>query len=292
MLSILIPTYDYTCYQLVSDLHQQAERLDVPYEIVVAEDGSRSQVNIIANHKIAELSHCRHIVNKENLGRAEVRNFLAREAQYDWILFIDSDAKVGRIDFLASYVQQMGRADVVAGGLNHPKVNYDPNVTLRYRYEKAADLHRSAAERSLHPYRQFATFNFMIRRVVFLDILFDKDCTEYGYEDALFGQELQRRGIGILHIDNPLTHMGLDTNEAFLKKSETALCTLKKLGEKMEGHSHVGRTYMQLNRLHLAWAMRLFFHVARPVLRRHLLSKNPSLFWFAVYKLGFYAAIR
>ena len=82
MLSILIPTRDYTCYQLVADLHEQAEGLGIPYEILVAEDGSRSQVSIIANHKITELSHCRHLVNKENFGPANIRNMLAREAIY------------------------------------------------------------------------------------------------------------------------------------------------------------------------------------------------------------------
>ena len=79
MLSILIPTHDYTCYQLVADLHQQAERLGMPYEIIVVEDGSRSQVNIIANHKIEELNHCRHILRKENVGRSAIRNFLMDE---------------------------------------------------------------------------------------------------------------------------------------------------------------------------------------------------------------------
>ena len=119
MLSILIPTRDYTCYQLVADLHEQAEGLGIPYEILVAEDGSRSQVNIIANHKITELSHCRHIVNKENVGPANIRNLLAREAAYGWIIFIDSDAKVEKEDFLSTYYQHIGKADVVVGGLLH-----------------------------------------------------------------------------------------------------------------------------------------------------------------------------
>ena len=40
-LSILIPTYNDACTQLVSDLQRQAERLGMErYEIVVADDGS------------------------------------------------------------------------------------------------------------------------------------------------------------------------------------------------------------------------------------------------------------
>lgn len=292
MLSILIPTRDYTCYQLVADLHQQAEELGVPYEIIVAEDGSRSQVNIIANHKITELSHCRHLVNKENIGPANIRNLLAREAAYGWILFIDSDAQVKNADFLSTYYQHIGKADVVVGGLQHQQENHDPHRSLRFKYEKQADLHRSAAERSQQPYDKFTTFNFMMRRSTFLCILFDKTCKDYGYEDALFGVELKKRGISILHIDNPLIHLGLDTNERFLEKSEQALRTLRALGGRMEQHSYVGRTYQRLHKRHLGGAIRGFHSLFGGLIKRNLLSAHPVLFFFSLYKLGYYATLK
>ena len=292
MLSILIPTRDYTCYQLVADLHQQAEELGVPYEIIVAEDGSRSQVNIIANHKITELSHCRHLVNKENIGPANIRNLLAREAAYGWILFIDSDAQVKKADFLSTYYQHIGKADVVVGGLQHQQENHDPHRSLRFKYEKQADLHRSAAERSQQPYDKFTTFNFMMRRSTFLCILFDKACKDYGYEDALFGVELKKRGISILHIDNPLIHLGLDTNERFLEKSEQALRTLKALGGRMEQHSYVGKTYQRLHKRHLGGVIRGFHTLFGGLIKRNLLSAHPVLLFFSLYKLGYYATLK
>lgn len=291
MLSILIPTHDHTCYQLVYDLHAQAERLGVPYEIIVAEDGSRSQVDVIANHKITDLSHCRHLTRKDNVGPAEIRNELAREAVYGWIIFIDSDAKVEKEDFLQTYLANAGKADVVVGGLYHQKVNHDPSKTLRFKYETEADKHRSAEVRSREPYGKFTTFNFMMRRSTFLCILFDTRCRQYGYEDALFGMEAQKRGISILHIDNPLLHNGLDTNETFLRKSEQALQNLKMLGGSMESHSYVGKMFATMRRCRMAWAIRLFFRMFRPLMRRNLLSENPSLFWFSVYKLGYYATL-
>lgn len=292
MLSILIPTRDYTCYQLVADLHKQAEGLGIPYEILVAEDGSRSQVNIIANHKITELSHCRHLVNKENIGPANIRNMLAREAAYGWILFIDSDAQVEKADFLATYYQHIGKADVVVGGLLHQQENHDPHRSLRFQYEKQADAHRSAAERNQQPYDKFTTFNFMMRRSTFLCILFDKNCRSYGYEDALFGVELKKRGISILHIDNPLLHMGLDTNERFLEKSEQALCTLNALGERMEQHSYVGKAYQRLCKYHLGGAVRAFHTLFGGLIKRNLLSVHPILLFFSLYKLGYYATLK
>ena len=276
----------------MADLHQQAEELGVPYEIIVAEDGSRSQVNIIANHKITELSHCRHLVNKENIGPANIRNLLAREAAYGWILFIDSDAQVNRADFLSTYYQHIGKADVVVGGLQHQQENHDPHRSLRFKYEKQADMHRSAAERSQQPYDKFTTFNFMMRRSTFLCILFDKACKDYGYEDALFGVELKKRGISILHIDNALIHLGLDTNERFLEKSEQALRTLKALGGRMEQHSYVGRTYQRLHKRHLGGVIRGFHSLFGGLIKRNLLSAHPVLLFFSLYKLGYYATLK
>lgn len=291
MFSILIPTHDYTCYQLVADLHEQAEKLGVPYEIIVAEDGSRDQVSMIANHKIVDMSNCKHVVRKENIGLAATRNELARIAQYNWIIYIDSDAKVEGKEYLANYLKEIGKADVVVGGLLTPEVNYDPHRTLRHKYEREADKVRKASMRMQSPYMQLSCFNIMMRRSMFLTILFDKDCRQYGYEDALFGVELEKRGISILHIDNPLIHKGLDTNEAFLFKSETALRTLKSLNGKMEGHSHVENAMNKLYRLHIGWAMRMFHRMFGGLLRKNLLSKKPLLLLFSIYKLGYYSCL-
>lgn len=292
MFSILIPTHDYTCYKLVYDLHRQAEALGVPYEIIVAEDGSKDQVSIIANHKIVDMSNCKHLVRKENTGQAILRNELAALAQYEWIIFIDSDAVVDSETYLSTYFNNIEKAEVVVGGLKTPAQNYDPNKTLRHKYETTADRQRDAATRMKNPYMHLTCFNAMLRRDTFLQVRFNENCHEYGYEDALFGVELEKRGISILHIDNPLVHNGLDTNEAFLRKSETALRTLKSLNGQMCGHCHVENIYNRLKSLHLTWGVQLFHLLFGGLIRKHLLSAhNPSLTLFALYKLGYYATL-
>lgn len=285
MLSILIPTYDHTCYKLVEDLHRQAEELGVNYEILVQDDGSRDQVSIIANNKINDLPNCRYIRRRENHGRAAIRNELARLAQYDWLIFIDNDARVDNPDYLRNYLAAVGKADVIVGGLHHPAVNYDKSRSLRFKYETLADQHRSAVERQLRPYEQLTCFNIMIRRSVFLCILFDEDCREYGYEDVLFGQELQRRGISILHTDNTLEHTGIDTNEEFIHKTETALRTLASLGDKIQDSSRIATIQRRLQRMKLTSLFADAYIVCGGLIRRQLLSANPSLRLFSLYKL-------
>ena len=82
-LSILIPTYNNVCLELVRDLQAQASILsstnDLEYEILVADDGSTDKNAIEKNRKINELNNCRYIERKENIGRAAIRNHTQRQ---------------------------------------------------------------------------------------------------------------------------------------------------------------------------------------------------------------------
>ena len=64
------------------------------YEIIVADDGSTDKHTCHINKEILELENARYILRKENVGRAAIRNFLAKEASYEWLLFIDGDMTV------------------------------------------------------------------------------------------------------------------------------------------------------------------------------------------------------
>ena len=66
MLSILIPTYNYVCVKLVTDLQQQAERLECPYEILVADDASEEAFKR-ENRKINGIPGCKYIELQENV---------------------------------------------------------------------------------------------------------------------------------------------------------------------------------------------------------------------------------
>ncbi len=288
MLSILIPCYNYDCRNLVSSLHLQGESLGTDYEIIVGDDASDDVEIVSLNEEINSLPHCMYSVSERNLGRAENRNRIAEISQGDWLLFIDCDARVCSDSFLHDYMKAAEHACVVCGGLCHPLNNPCPEATLRYKYERRADARRSASERSKKPYMQLSAFNLMMRRDVFMSIKFDKDCREYGYEDALMGVELYKRGIEILHIDNPVMHIGLEPNTVYLKKSETALRTLYGLKGKMGNHSHVENVAIRLRSYHIDKLYMLFYHLFRTRMKANLLGENPSLFVFSLYKLGFF----
>ena len=116
-LSILIPTYNNICFELVKSLQAQASLVSssteslpsffqFDYEVLVADDGSTDQTTIEGNRFINTLPHCRYIEREKNVGRSAIRNFLAKEAQYTWLLFIDSNMNVINNEYLANYQKE------------------------------------------------------------------------------------------------------------------------------------------------------------------------------------------
>lgn len=290
MLSILIPTYNYDCTQLVADLQLQAEQMGIDYEIIVADDASPLHAYKEKNRAINELPHCRLIELKENLGRARIRNRLADEAKYEWLLFMDADAEVISNRFIADYLTHTA-ADVVCGGLCHAETLPSPEVSLRYAYEKRADKKRAARYRTKKPYEQFITFCFMVRASLFHSIRFDERITEYGHEDTLFGIELERHKAKIHHIDNPMRQGGIETNAEFIEKTRAALRNLLTMEETMQGHSTLLSAYSLLKRLGLSRCAARWFARKEPTLTARLTSTRAPLRLFFLYKLGYYCSL-
>ena len=292
MLSILIPTYNYDCTQLVRDLHKQVELLGVDYEIIVMDDASPIPVYREKNRVISALPHCRLIELEKNLGRARIRNRLADEAHYEWLLFMDSDAEVISDNFIVDYLKHTD-ADVVCGGLCHADELPSPEVSLRYAYEKRADKKRAAYYRAQHPYEQFITFCFMVRASVFHTIRFDETITEYGHEDTLFGVELSRRKVNIRHIDNPMCQGGIETNMEFVEKSRAAIRNLVLLEDSMEGHSTLLSLYRLLCRVGLDGCVaRWFVRKEQRITGRLVNGGASSVCLFFIYKLGYFCLLK
>ena len=288
MLSILITTKDYNCSLLVEELCRQGKALGVPFEILVGEDGTQA---LHLNKDIDTLPHSRRIIKKENIGRAVMRNTLAKEAQYPYLLFIDSDAVVEKDNFLETYLHHIKHNDVVCGGLYHAKTLSDKNCTLRYKYEKEADKHRDTATRNIAPYDKFTTFNFAIHRTVFLSILFEEKIKKYGHEDTLFGKELERRNVKVEHIDNMLLHNGLESNEIYLAKVELSLVTLHEMRKEIK-NTPLLRCVEKIKKLHIEKLVVALWRMSKKYMRNNLLGNNPSLTILKLYKLGYFLSIK
>lgn len=288
MISIIIPTYNYVCVELVTELHRQLEECGVTYEILVADDASPLQETVVENRVINRLSHTSLIEERENHGRAVVRNRLVERCKYEHILLMDSDMQVCSPTFIADYIAAIGKAPVVMGGIRNVPTCPSPQHTLRFRYEQLADKKRTLENRRRYPYRWFTPQNIMIERSLMQKIGFDANCREYGHEDTILAQELKKRKIEIYHIDNPLIHLGLDVNAIFLDKTETALRTLHSLSRKRQEEIRVSALALRLEQCGMKPICKFIFRCTETLLRKNLLGKTPSILLFQLYKLGYY----
>lgn len=289
-LSILIPTYNDLCFTLVGDLRQQAEEAGIDYEILVGDDGSTDAEVIEKNRKICKWPHCHYLIQIQNIGRAAIRNFLAKEAHHDWLLFIDSDMTIARVNYLSKYLAMEG-SEVVDGGVI---IGGDADTlkgNLRYLYEKTSEQEHTAEKRQQHPYQDFHTANFLIRRDLMLAHPFDERFRHYGYEDVLFGKKLRAKGVKITHIDNPLGFSTFEENNQFILKTEEGLRTLHQFQSDLRGYSRLLTLVEGIHLPIILSLIRCWHKLFGKWERKNLCGSHPSLRLFKLYKLGYYLKI-
>lgn len=227
-LSILIPIFNFSPLSLFQELSIQAQQIDFPIEIICFDDCS---TEIHFSNKNVEycssLNNVQYKILDVNVGRSRIRNLLAREAKYSYLLYIDGDSEVASSLFLQNYIKSITDADLIIGGTlykdSHPK-----EATLRWNYGKERES-VCANDRNKKPFHSFTLNNLLIKKNVFEGTLLNENITSYGHEDTLLGLQLAKNNCSIIHIDNGIYHVGLESNDVFLNKTIEAVRNLKVL---------------------------------------------------------------
>jgi glycosyltransferase involved in cell wall biosynthesis len=290
MFSICIPVYNYEVGELVKNLQAQAVKTKLPFEIVLMDDASSDEYR--KSNAAIDLPGVRYIQLTENGGRCKIRNQLAREAKYPYLIFMDCDSLVPSEDYLCNYIACMEPDVVCYGGCIYQENPPEDSRFLRWKYGVNRES-VPAEQRRKEPNFSFKTGNFLIAQSVFEKVRFDERLEGYGHEDTLFGIQLLGEGIIIRHIDNPLVHIGLEDAETFLQKTENGTCNLKKVDELLStdypeyaGHSRLIRIKKTLDKWKLTTVTAFILSFFQPLIKRNLLGKHPSLRCFDLYKLG------
>lgn len=287
-ISILIPSYNDICLPLVEKLKAQADAVcGLEYEIVVADDGSTDKEIIKVNRQVAEMEHCRFIEREKNIGRAAIRNFLGKEAKYDWLVFIDCEVEPSA-SLIANYVNDDSQADVVCGGVAIGGKESNLRNNLRYIYEKSMEPSYSAVQRRKNGFYSFRTTNFMIKKEALIQVPFNENMNTYGYEDVIFGKQLQLAGFKIEHIDNPVSMYKYEDNKRFVEKTEEALKTLHAFSEEIGDYSPILTFISKLRKYHLSGITKYCFKPLNKKLRTNLCGDNPKPLFYKLYKLGYF----
>lgn len=290
MLSILIPVYNFDVRQLVADLKAQCEEAGQPFEIICFDDLSISKYQEINSG--VKSSNVEYIELEKNLGRSAIRNALGKAAQYPYLLFMDCDSKVVKTDFIKAYLDHLEPNTLLYGGRCYsptPRIEADYFFHWKYGIEREQS---SVAQREKQPWHSFMTNNFLIPKNVFEKINFDESLKQYGHEDTLFGLELAKEKIHIKHLDNPLEHIGLETTEVFLKKTEQGLENLFSLWKKGTPiETKLLNYFIKINNWRSSFLIAFIFKIIKPFLIKQLKSNNPNLLFFDFYKLGFMCSL-
>lgn len=297
-ISILIPVNDYDIVALVRSMSSGMDKVKEFCEIIIGDDGSSEEFR--KKYRSLEDDKVKVLVSEKNIGRAAIRNRLITEAKGDFFLFIDADTMIpGTAEaFLVKWLSSIESSNVICGGIIYNSTPPgDPDKSLRWKYGRKLEQ-RKASERNKHPYASFSTFNVLIDRAIFSRIRFYEEIRKYGFEDTLFGYQLKKAGIGVMHIDNGLVHEGLETNKEFLTKTKFSIENLSRLYDNVTDKRtftsmvRMLRIYRLLRYLHLTRVLAGFFIRYRDKMEIKLDSSKVSLLLFKFYKISMFCTYR
>ena len=227
MLSILIPTYNYNVYPLVTELKNQADALGIAYEILVQDDASTSFLQ--ENTEINLLQHCSYTLNHENLGRGNNINLLNNRAQFKYVLIMEADAFPEKKTYLQNLIASINQeTQVLFGGVTYPNEKPEKDKLLRWKYGNERES-IPLSERLKNQYHFVFTWNLVLKKELLSNYHFPYNVKDYGYEDVFFIKQLKENNIPIQHIENRLIHFNTETSLTFIEKTEKAVSTLHQL---------------------------------------------------------------
>ena len=161
MLSILIPIYNFAVKELVNGLSSQAQDLNIPFEILCVDDNSKNTSKL--NDGLEKIGKVNYQLNKKNIGRSAIRNLLTDKAQYDYLLFLDCDVRIGD-NFIKKYIDFKHESEVIVGGVSYTEYEQlEKSKQLRWKYGRHRE-ERKAHFRNQKPYASFSACNLFINK--------------------------------------------------------------------------------------------------------------------------------
>lgn len=232
--SVLIPFLRDDPAELLNLLDEEAGSVQGAVEIVVLDDGTRDAAltaRLSAQIKAMALP-ARLITLPANEGRSIGRNRLASAARGGSLLFLDSDMRPDHRRFLRDWADLVAREDpaVAFGGFSLLQAPTDARFAV-HRAMAARSECVHFAERAKQPEKYVYTSNLLVRRDVFAAEAFDAGFTGWGWEDVEWAMRVSRR-FRVIHLDNPATHMGLDTVAALAGKYEQSAPNFARMAQR------------------------------------------------------------
>lgn len=221
-ISILIPVFNFDVTMLVEKLLREIRMASLNAEVILLDDNSDNLTIKKKNEQLRFHPEVIFLKEKKNQGRSKARNKLFQEANSEYLIFLDADTRIEKENFIQDYFRYIRKHQVIVGGHYYQKTPPQKRYLLNWRYAIKREV-RNAQERNEHPYDRFISMNFCIQKEVLAKVQFPDNLKGWGHEDTYFGFELERKNIDVLHIENPVLHLGLNENADYLAKQEQAI---------------------------------------------------------------------
>ncbi len=159
------------------------------------------------------------VTANRNRGRSWTRNRLRELAHTDWLIFIDADMRPDSPAYLTNYLEAIAslkQPSLFVGGYSVKHIRPSAKTRLHAAHAERSDCVPSSV-RKKQPGRYVFSSNIMVHRRILTEIQFDPDFKGWGWEDVDWGLRISQQ-YDVHHIDNTATHMGLETDEALIRK--------------------------------------------------------------------------
>lgn len=228
-LSILIPLYNWDVTRLIEALRSEVESagLQSSVEVKCLDDAStNSQLREINRSLFAKGRRKweEYLEAPLNRGRAKTCNALAEAANGEWLLIMDADVVPDSSKYLQNYICETGknRADAICGGTGYSQRTMSGPEYDFYIHLVTTAGQSDAVRRNRIPWKIVLTSNMLVKREVFRQLPFDSRFEKYGYEDQEWGIRV-KNAFRLLHIDNTVSHLGLQTKEELYRKLRVSI---------------------------------------------------------------------
>jgi len=121
-LSFVLPAYNEgdSIEGALDSLDRVVKDSRLRYEIVVVDDGSIDSTRVKALNYASKNGHVRVVAYDRNLGKGYAIKKGFTQATGDAVVFVDSDLEID-LERISSYVEALGRGDVVVASKWHPE---------------------------------------------------------------------------------------------------------------------------------------------------------------------------
>ncbi len=291
VLSVLMPFLRDDPSELLRMLDREAQTVDGRAELIIMDDGTADPALTARLTALIDglCLPARLITLDANEGRSKGRNRLAEAARGGFLLFLDSDMRPDHPRFLSDWVDLAVKDDpaVAFGGFSLLQAPSDARFAVHRQMAARSDC-IPADQRALQPEKYVFTSNLLVRRDVFDAESFDAGFSGWGWEDVEWAMRVSRR-FTVTHIDNPATHMGLDTVEALAAKYEQSAPNFARVAARHPDFVAAYPSYRVAKKLKAVPGLRLIRPLFKQAARVGLLPPAVRGLSLRLYRAALYA---